>query len=257
MPGQLKCIVYLFIIISRVAELLELLARVDLMCDQFEDCRVKVERLRSILALHSTANSVHSTTAMGVSYSATITSPSEIFAPIPCSLEADKFTKVQHGQVSEDSRGWEEEEQWMRDKSSTAADFNVKSVTFNQSLIVIGNEKRLPILTNQQLTSSPSTEFREDVSVMQVVECPKGMVECMICSTPLLHQLLISTTHLLAMVHAYAGRYQPATSCFNLVGTMPTVQYYWLCLLYAFLCSENAAALSCVFVLYNGTQHTK
>ncbi|KAK3872322.1 hypothetical protein Pcinc_022540 [Petrolisthes cinctipes] len=208
-----------------MAELLEVLASVDLMCDQFEDCRVKVERLISILAVHSTNTA--SSTFPSITKSSTTTS--KFTAPIPCSLEAAKSTKVPKCtnlpdvQMIRVDRGWneEEEEEWMRDKSTAAPEYKVKSVSFNPSLVVIGNEKRLPILANAHLALSPSTEFREDVSVVVgAVECPEGVVECMLCSTPLLHYLLISTANLLAMVHTYAGRYRPATTCLNRASQM-------------------------------------
>ncbi|XP_042892233.1 uncharacterized protein LOC122266502 isoform X2 [Penaeus japonicus] len=182
----------------RTGELLELLARVDLLCDQLEDCRVKVDSLLALLIAHPThAHEYLPKDAIATKRVATNTKSHE--GKLSCQVLSE---------IEIDS------EERMRD-CSAAPDYDLKAFHGNPGLVVVGAEERIGELAHPRQPVSPSLGYREDVTLARVESCPDGQVKCVMCSTPALQQLHISTATLLALVHAHNGHHIAAQTCFR------------------------------------------
>ncbi|XP_050713984.1 uncharacterized protein LOC126997000 isoform X3 [Eriocheir sinensis] len=176
----------------RIAEFLELLARVDMLCDQLEDCRVKVDNLESLLTTHPSSqeevdNLMPEFTKLAITKptKARSTKGPEIFCdPLPSDGER------------------------MRTESGVQ-EFSLKDVP-----------AMLQVEADWAFNSSPSTEYREKITIVRFMPCSSGGVECALCATPIIHQLRISTSVLLALLHAHGERFQTAQKCLEQAQTM-------------------------------------
>ncbi|XP_068248450.1 uncharacterized protein [Palaemon carinicauda] len=177
----------------RTGELLELLARVDLLCDQFDDCLVKVDSLLALLIVHP--SNPQAFTAMS--------QKSEMAREVP-QTHKDGIDHPAFQIFSSDNF----EEENIRDCSNQ--DFDLKSVSFDTRLIVVGPAKRVSQLTVPQAPPSPSLRYREEASIVQFEPCPQEKFGCQVCSTPAVHQLRMSAAVLFGYILAYKGNFWPA-----------------------------------------------
>lgn len=182
----------------RTGELLELLARVDLLCDQLDDCRVKVDSLLALLIAHPTHAQEYLPKDAKVAKHVTMnTKPYE--GKLSCQVLSE---------IEIDS------EEKMRD-CSAAPEYELKAFHNHPGLVVVGAEERIGELAHPRQPVSPSMRYREDVTLVRVESCPDGQVKCVMCSTPALQELHISTAIILALVHAHNGQHIAAQTCFK------------------------------------------
>lgn len=177
----------------RTGELLELLARVDLLCDQLDDCLVKVDSLLTLLVVHP--SNPQAFTAMS--------KYSEIFlseVPKTCKDGPDHSAF----QIFSATDNFDEES-----IRGCNHDYDLKPVSFDQ-LIVVGPAERVSSLAVPQAPLSPSLSYRKETSVVQFESCPHEETGCQVCSTPAIHQLRMSAAVLFAYVLAHKGDFWPA-----------------------------------------------
>lgn len=163
-----------------------------MLCDQLEDCRVKVDSLEALLKTHPSTqeeleNLMPEFTKLAVTKPAKArnTKGPEIFCdPVPGDGER------------------------MRTESGMQ-EFNLKDIP-----------AMLQVEADDALNSSPSTEHREKVAIVRFSPCPSGGVQCVLCATPIVHNLRISTSVLLALLHAQGQRFQTAQRCLEQVNEM-------------------------------------
>ncbi|XP_053642086.1 uncharacterized protein [Cherax quadricarinatus] len=184
----------------RTAELLELLAQVDLLCDQLEDCRVKVDSLQSLTVAHSSHQQSLET----------ITPDFSKMTISHCTSEMKKTKQLYKKSVDSVL----DDEERMR-TGSGVSEYDLKSLTDNPALVVIGPEGRISQLINPQHPASPSMKYREEATIAHFEPCPRGIVDCVVCTTPTVQQLHISTAVLLALLHSHAGYHLAAEKCLN------------------------------------------
>ncbi|XP_064118306.1 uncharacterized protein LOC135223625 isoform X2 [Macrobrachium nipponense] len=178
----------------RTGELLELLARVDLLCDQLDDCLVKVDSLLTLLVVHP--SNPQAFTAMS--------KYSEIFlseVPKTCKDTPD------HPAFQIFSAADNFDEESIRGCSNH--DYDLKPVSFDR-LIVVGPAERVSSLAVPQAPLSPSLKYRKETSLVQFESCPHEETGCQVCSTPAIHHLRMSAAVLFAYVLAHKGDFWPA-----------------------------------------------
>ncbi|MPC32860.1 hypothetical protein E2C01_026191 [Portunus trituberculatus] len=170
----------------RIAECLELLARVDVLCDQLEDCRVKVDSLEALLRTHPSSQQ-ELVDLLPEFTKLSISKPS-------------KVTKKRGPEIFCDPMGGSGER--MRTESG-AQDLHLK--------------RCLPFQAGQEevAISSPSVGQLDNVAVVSFSACPSRGMHCVLCATPIIHHLRISTAILLALLHAQSGRFQAAQKCLD------------------------------------------
>lgn len=163
-----------------------------MLCDQLEDCRVKVDSLESLLTTHPSSQE-EVDNLMPEFTKLSITKPTkpkstkgpEIFCdPLPSDGER------------------------MRTESGVQ-EFSLKDVP-----------TMLQVETDWTCNSSPSTEYREKITIFRFMPCPSGGVDCALCATPVIHQLRISTSVLLALLHAHGEHFHTAQKCLEQVSDM-------------------------------------
>lgn len=177
-----------------------MLARVDLLCDQLDDCRVKVDSLLALLIAHPTHAQEYLPKDAKVAKHVTMnTKPYE--GKLSCQVLSE---------IEIDS------EEKMRD-CSAAPEYELKAFHNHPGLVVVGAEERIGELAHPRQPVSPSMRYREDVTLVRVESCPDRQVKCVMCSTPALQELHISTAIILALVHAHNGQHIAAQTCFKRV----------------------------------------
>lgn len=185
----------------------------DLLCDQLEDCRVKVDGLLALLIAH----------------------PTHALEYLPKDAKVAKHvtmnTKAYEGKLSCQvlSEIEIDNEEKMRD-CSAASEYNLKAFHGNPGLVVVGAEERIGELAHPRQPVSPSLGYREDVTLARVESCPDGQVKCVMCSTPALQELHISTAIILALVHAHNGHHLAAQTCFRRVSKISVPKRKCVCL---------------------------
>lgn len=177
---------------------MELLAQVDLLCDQLDDCRVKVDSLQNLLVAHS-------------SHHQNLDALSPVFSKLSISNSSSKIKSIQHAHQKFVGRV-EDEGERMR-CGSGMPEYNLNSLTTNPALFVVGPEERISQLTNPQHPASPSLSYCEISTAVKFKPCPQGVVECVVCATPTVQKLCISTAVLLAHVHSNGGHHHTAQTC--------------------------------------------
>ncbi|XP_069191936.1 uncharacterized protein [Procambarus clarkii] len=182
----------------RTAELLELLARVDLLCDQLEECQVKVDSLQSLLIVHPLHQPSLETMTTDLSQ-LTISSckPDVKKTQLSCERMFDMVL---------------DDEEKMR-TGNTAIEYDLGYRPINPALVVVGPEERISQLANPKCRASPSMKYREEATITHFEACPRGTVKCLVCATPTVRQLHVATAVLLALVHSHGGYHQAAQKC--------------------------------------------
>lgn len=174
----------------RIAECLELLARVDVLCDQLEDCRVKVDSLEALLRTHPSSQE-ELLDLMPEFTKLSISKPS-------------KVTKKQGPEIFCDPVAGSGER--MRTESG-AQDLHLK--------------RCLPFQAGpEEVAVSPSAGQLDNVAIVRFSACPVGGMRCVLCATPIIHQLRISTAVLLALIHAHSERFKAAHKCLDQAWSM-------------------------------------
>ena len=187
----------------RTGELLELLARIDLLCDQLDDCLVKLDSILGILVVHP--SNPQAFTAMNKKL--------EVFFSVE-SASTMKETDQTAFQIFADADNSEEEN--IRSCASSS-EYDLKSVRFDTRLIVVGPEDRISHLACPKAPPSPSLRYREEVSVVKFEPCPHGENKCSVCSSPAVHQLRMSAAVLYAYIYAHKGNFRPARENLRMV----------------------------------------
>ena len=160
----------------------------DVLCDQLEDCRVKVDSLESLLRTHPSSQE-ELLDLMPEFTKLSISKPS-------------KVTKKQGPEIFCDPVGGSGER--MRTESG-APDLLLKHC--------------LPLQAGAEevAISSPSVGQFDSVAVVKFPACPVSSMRCVLCATPIIHQLRISTAVLLALLHAHSERFKAAQKCLDQV----------------------------------------
>lgn len=182
---------------------MEVLARVDLLCEQLEDCRVKVDSMTSLLVAHSPQ--LQHIEALTPKFSKLTISKSK--------------PKVKHRVCEPFIDRVMDDKEKMR-AGNISSDYNIEAVTINPALMVVGPEQRITQLASAHLIASPSQKYRDDCTLVRFESCPSGLVECITCTTPSVQRLWISTAVLQALVHAHTGHFKAAHTCLNEVSVM-------------------------------------
>ncbi|CAL4092103.1 unnamed protein product, partial [Meganyctiphanes norvegica] len=179
----------------RTAELLELLAQVDLQCGQLEDCRVKVDSLEELLVAHPTGlkDSFVPATIMKKTCSSTA----------KAMIQPTKFLVLADSDNNE------------RIRNCVADDFDLELPTATTDAgLMIGANK---VNENKHgVPSSPSMKYREESSMGRLESCPHQLIGCLVCSCLVVHQLRISSSLLLATINSRQNRYQTALASLNM-----------------------------------------
>ena len=169
---------------------MELLARVDVLCDQLEDCRAKIDSLEILLRTH-------------------LSPQEELLNIMP---EFSKLAITKTPKVSK-KKGLEifcdpvaSNGERMRTESGVQ-DLHLKRCL--PAALQAGPTTEAP--------NSPSVGHRENVAIVNFSPCPSGGTQCVLCTTPIIHHLRISTAVLLALFHAHSERFQAAQKCLDQV----------------------------------------
>ncbi|KAK8384906.1 hypothetical protein O3P69_014459 [Scylla paramamosain] len=170
----------------RIAECLELLAHVDMLCDQLDDCRVKVDSLEALLRTHPSSQEE-------------LQDLMPEFTKLSIS-KSSKVTKKQGPEIFCDPVASNGER--MRTESG-AQDLHLK--------------RCLPFQAGAEevAISSPSVGQLDNVAIVRFSPCPSRGMRCVLCATPIIHHLRISTAVLLALLHAHSERFQAAQKCLD------------------------------------------
>ncbi|XP_042211331.1 uncharacterized protein LOC121858770 [Homarus americanus] len=187
----------------RTAELLELLAWVDLQCDQVDDCLFKIDILKSILVVHSPCDQ-------------TVATIVPEFSKLTISHNKSKSKKVrQQPHHQKTGRVVFEESEKMR-AASRLPEFKLRKITGNPAVVKIGSQNQLVHFGNQEQPTSPITDHLKKTTVLQFEPCPRRTSECDTCATPAVQYLCISTNVLLGRIHSLQGQSGVAHKCFNM-----------------------------------------
>lgn len=168
-----------------------------MLCDQLEDCRVKVDSLEALLKTHPSPQEEDNLTQEFTKLSITK----------PAKARNTKGPEIFCDPVLADGER-------MRTESGMQ-EFSLKDIP-----------SMLQVEALERGNSSPSTEHREKITLVRFAPCPSGGVQCVLCATPIIHQLRISTSVLLALLHAQGERFQTAQKCLEQVSDIWTFVTY-------------------------------
>ena len=168
----------------------------DLLTDQFDDCRVKIDSLQDLLDVHKPSNKLREKNKQKVEVKSNSKNENLIF-------HDEILDERQNSSHLEKMRECEYNLEFPNDK-------------FKGGLIAVGTEERIGYLASSEIKcpSSPSMTYREKKCIIkQSFDCPNNTVDCPICCSPDLHSLIATSASILSMLHSYNDRFNSAQSC--------------------------------------------
>ena len=176
----------------RIAQNLSLLAELDILCDQMEDCRVKVDSLSILLKIHDedvTLNNLMDRLKI---------SPTKKKSN-PRKLPPESKTEIYQDDVDEENI--READQYQLNKPSVKG-------------LIIREPDRIKTFS-QPIPLSPSIRYREQNFIPQLESCPLDVVNCLPCSDPTIQVLASQLSIFMAYIHCQEDQSKEALLCLN------------------------------------------
>ena len=194
------------------------MAQVDLLCDHFDNCRVKIDSLDQLLKIHQHCSPTVSSSATAkkgclraTPQMSNKTTKAKVNSSNMKSLEK-KFENLSIFIEEEENDG----ERMRRERSASPHyQLNLPPILDKE---LIGEPDRIGQLAHPNICPlSPSLPYREKEYIPAFVNCPQGALQCSVCSSvePLCLAAIVST--MTAFIHCQQDNKNGALVCIDQV----------------------------------------